>query len=109
STAAKAPIAELPKNIITPSNQDQEAGFVGGQIAQTIATAKPTAKVVSGVQKITEGVGTAVKLQKAGKIGKVAQNTLNLAGRATAEAGVGYGVTKVQGGSDNDAKRAAII
>jgi hypothetical protein len=74
-------IAELPKAITTPSNTDQQAGFLGGQIGQVLATGKPGAKLVKGAQELA---GLA-NLDKYGKAGKILQGGLNLAARAGTE------------------------
>ena len=92
-------------SFFNPTSDAQKAGFIGGQIGQALVGAKPGAAVVSKAGQVSN----AANLQRLGKVGSVAQKGLNLATRSAVEAGLGYGTTKVQGGSDETAGTVAKI
>jgi hypothetical protein len=92
-TGVQAPTAALPKAITTPTNQDQKAGFLGGQIGQVIA----------GAPAIESAVGAASRA--AAPAGKIA----SLGAKAATEGLIGSGIAKVQGASDQGAVGAGAI
>jgi len=88
--------SSLPNKIVTPSNPDQQAGFLGGQIAQTLIVPEKSA---------TAAVDAAVKASKLGKLAPVA----GAVGKAAVRGGIGAGVSKVQGASDKGAATVGAV
>lgn len=77
--------------ISTPTNDDQRAGFLGGQLAQTFAFPE---------RAVTQGAANVANLAKAGKF---LQPVLTQSAKALARTATGAGLAKVQGASDKGA------
>ena len=82
------------KTISTPTNQDQQAGFLGGQLATTFAA--PTEGLNDAAADVAGLANAPEKVQP----------LLNTAAKAVAQGGAGAVMTKLQGGTDKQALEA---
>lgn len=97
-------IVKAPEVLTKPTTDMQTAGFIGGQIGQAFAI--PNQAITQGATKVAQTAGTAMKL---GKAAKYVQPVLTTGTKAIAEGGVGALGSKLAGGTDKQAKQAALL